>query len=201
MSLRFIGKTQASPCLGKGRIGSRCLTQDGNRRFPPTELKEGDSQIAKDRRSAWSECLALFEKDAGWLEPAVFKMLDALEEQGTRLCNLLVGRVCVDSHVSVAGAAYQLPISSSIPASALFLSAAETARTKASSRWFQDNSTAPSVRGLGYHGLGTIAPIRFATQRPLEQLFMLAGIAGPWPSAMEIPLLRRRARAMAAPPT
>ena len=96
-----MGKTEASPCLGKGRIGSRCFTQDENRRFPPTEVKEGDSQIAKHRRPAWSERLALFEADAGRLEPAVFEMLDALEEQGLRLRNLLLGRVCFDSHVPI----------------------------------------------------------------------------------------------------
>ena len=107
----FIGKTQESPSLGKGRIGSRCLTQDGNRRFPLPEVKKRDSQIAKHRRSAGRECLARFEAEAGRLEPAVFKMLDALEEQRARLRNLVVGRVCGNSHVSVAGAACQLPLS------------------------------------------------------------------------------------------
>lgn len=93
-----MGKTQASPRLGEGRIGSRCLTQDGNRRVPLTEVKEGDSQIAKHGKSAGSEGLALFEAEAGWLEPAVFKMLNALGEQGTRLRKRLVGRGCGVSH-------------------------------------------------------------------------------------------------------
>ena len=92
--------------LGKGRIGGGGLTQDGDRRFPLAEAKQGDSQIAEHRRSAWRECLAFFEADASRLEPAVFKMLDAFEEQGARLRDLLVGRVCVNGHVSVAEAAY-----------------------------------------------------------------------------------------------
>jgi hypothetical protein len=99
-------------------------------------VKEGDSQIAKHRRSAWSECLALFEADAGRLEPAVFKMPDALEEQGTRLRNLFLGRVGVSRHVSVTGAAYPLPISRLVSANALYLSTALTPRTTTSSRWF-----------------------------------------------------------------
>ena len=116
-----MGKTQTSPRLGKGRIGSCCLTEDGNRRFPLTELKEGDSQIAKHRKPARSESLALFEADAGRLEPAVVKMLDALEEQGTRLRKLLVGRRCVISHVTANSTArrcsrvgYHAPVECSI---------------------------------------------------------------------------------------
>ena len=83
-----MGETQASPSLGEGRIGGRRLREDGNRRLPPMQVKERDSQIAEHRRSARRECLALFEADAGRLEPAVLIMLDALEEQGTRLRNL-----------------------------------------------------------------------------------------------------------------
>src|SRR5438552_4927559 len=92
-----MGKTKTTPSLGKGSVGSRCFAQDENRRFPLPEMKQGDSQIAEHRRPAWSERLALLEANPGRLEPALFEMLDTLEEQPPRLRDLLLGRVCVDS--------------------------------------------------------------------------------------------------------
>jgi hypothetical protein len=175
LSLRFMGKPQASPCLGERRISRRCLTQDGNRRFPTAEVKERDPQIAEHRRPARSERLALFEAGAGWLEPAVLEMLDALDEQRTRLRNLLLGRICVNAHVHVTG----LPVADSnfISTGALFLSPAATARATSSSRWFRGSSTAASVGGSGYHGLESKAPIRRAGPRPPGQRFMSARVA------------------------
>src|SRR5262245_15235532 len=96
-----MGKPQAGPPLGKGRIDSGRLTQDGNRRIPLLEVEERHSEIAKHRQPSWSKALALFEAEACGLELAVLEVLDSLEEQGARLRKLLVGRVCVVRHLVV----------------------------------------------------------------------------------------------------
>ena len=94
-----MGQTEAGPCLGERRIGFGCSGENGNRRVEMPQMKEGDPQIAEHRRPFRRERLALFEADAGRLEPAVLEMLDALEEQDSRPRELLFGETCVNSHV------------------------------------------------------------------------------------------------------
>ena len=97
--MRFMGKTEAGPCLGERRIAFGGSGENGNRRVELPEMKQSDPQIAEHRRPLRRERLALFEADAGRLEPAVLEMLDALEEQGLRPRELLFGETCVNSHV------------------------------------------------------------------------------------------------------